>query len=126
MIRIYNAVVNGKHYRVEIEEEKLATTAVPERAVPSITPPQPQPPAIEMKTDVAATSGEVVRAPMPGTIFEITVNQGDIVSFGDTLLILEAMKMENEISSPVSGTVKAIHVKKGEPVNTGDVLVSLM
>jgi biotin carboxyl carrier protein len=60
---------------------------------------------------------------MPGTIFDIKVKEGDTVAAGDVVLVLEAMKMENEISAPVDGTVSQILVKTGESVNGGDVMI---
>ena len=62
---------------------------------------------------------------MPGTVLDIKVAEGDKVETGQVLLILEAMKMENEISAPAAGTVKAIHVSKGAAVNPGDVLITI-
>lgn len=70
-----------------------------------------------------AGEGTKVNAPMPGSIVEVSAINGQQVKEGDLLLILEAMKMENEITSPVSGTVAEIKVKKGDTVNSGDVLV---
>jgi biotin carboxyl carrier protein len=66
-----------------------------------------------------------VEAPMPGTVLDILVAPGDAVSEGDPLLILEAMKMENEIVAPQAGTVDAVLTEKGAAVNAGDALVSL-
>ncbi|NLP31416.1 MAG: biotin/lipoyl-binding protein, partial [Clostridiales bacterium] len=66
-----------------------------------------------------------VEAPMPGTILDILVKVGDVVEDGQVLLMLEAMKMENEIMAPQAGTVDSIQVAKGDSVNTGDVLISL-
>jgi biotin carboxyl carrier protein len=67
--------------------------------------------------------GQSVEAPMPGTILDIKVSEGDTVANGDVLLILEAMKMENEIMSPAAGKVVSINVNKGASVNSGDVLI---
>jgi len=70
-----------------------------------------------------AAGAEVVAAPMPGKILKVVTTVGAKVNNGDVLLILEAMKMENEIMASVSGTVKEIRTKEGDSVNTGDVLV---
>jgi len=64
-----------------------------------------------------------VTAPMPGSVIEVKVKEGDSVREGDTLLILEAMKMENEVTAPVSGIVKSIHVTSGATVNTGELIM---
>ena len=62
---------------------------------------------------------------MPGSIVDISVKQGDLIKEGDVLLVLEAMKMENEITAPRSGTVRAVHVKVGDNVDSGDLLVEI-
>lgn len=66
-----------------------------------------------------------VKAPMPGSIIELVVKEGDYVESGDVLIVLEAMKMENELTAPQSGTVVKILVSKGATVNSGDPLVVL-
>lgn len=66
-----------------------------------------------------------VNAPMPGNILDVRVKPGDSVKAGDTLLILEAMKMENEISAPQDGTIASVNVSKGDTVNSGDLLCSM-
>ncbi|NCC81066.1 MAG: biotin/lipoyl-binding protein, partial [Clostridia bacterium] len=71
---------------------------------------------------VAIADGETVEAPMPGKIFKIVKKVGDTVAEGDVVMILEAMKMENEITTGVAGTVKQIPVAEGQAVNPGDVL----
>ncbi|KGK89356.1 biotin/lipoyl-containing protein [Clostridium sp. HMP27] len=76
------------------------------------------------KEPITKTSmiSEVLKAPMPGTIIDIKVSQGDNIKKGGTLFILEAMKMENEITAPKDGIIKEIQVAKGTSVNTSDVL----
>jgi biotin carboxyl carrier protein len=75
---------------------------------------------------VAAPAGaEAIKAPMPGNIIDVKVSQGQAVKKGDVLVILEAMKMENEIMAPRDGVVASVNVTKGATVNTGDVLLSL-
>ena len=69
--------------------------------------------------------GTQVKCPMPGTILDVRVSVGDTIKEGDILMILEAMKMENEILAPVSGKVTAVQVSKGAAVNSGDLLAVL-
>lgn len=74
---------------------------------------------------VAAAGAVSVTAPMPGNILDVKVKAGDSVKAGDTLLILEAMKMENEISAPQDGTIASVNVRKGDVVNSGDLLITM-
>ncbi len=112
--------VNGVAYQVTVEENTGAAPVVP-AAAPAPAAAAPAPAAAP-----AAPAGAVtVTAPMPGNILDVKVKPGDKVKAGDTLLILEAMKMENEISAPQDGTVASVSAKKGDTVNSGDVLCSL-
>jgi biotin carboxyl carrier protein len=126
--------VNGNSYEVEVEE--VENSGVTERpAAPKKVSPAPQPvapktaPAPQPKTEkkeIAVSQGqEVVEAPMPGTILSVNVKEGDTVKSGDILLILEAMKMENEILAPRDGVVASIATSASDLVNTGDKLVVL-
>lgn len=125
--------VNGKSYEVEVEEvggsaQTIVSSPAPAApAQPKAAAPAPKAaPKAESKPAQAVPQGaEVVEAPMPGTILDIKVNQGDTVKKGQVLLILEAMKMENEIMAPRDGKVTAINTSKGSSVNVGDPLVSL-
>ncbi len=127
----YNITVNGTTYQVEVEETGSVSTPSAPRAQAA---PQaaPAPKAAPVATPVAAPAaapvaagGELIVAPMPGTIFDIPVVVGQAVKAGDNLIILEAMKMENEIVAPVDGTVKVIHTSKGTSVSSGDALITL-
>ena len=99
---------------------------------PAAPAPVAAPAAVPAAATVAAApvaapagSGEAVTAPMPGTILKVNVSAGQAVKSGDTLCVLEAMKMENEIKAPKDGTVNTVAVTKGASVNTGDALVYL-
>ena len=72
-----------------------------------------------------AGAGEQVKSPMPGNILSVNVNVGDTVAEGQVLMILEAMKMENEISAPQDGTIASVNVRKGDVVNSGDLLITM-
>ena len=107
---IYNVTINDKVYEVEVEKGKanlIKTTAV--QAAPA----------------AVAANATPVNAPMPGTILNVKVNVGDQVKEGDVVIILEAMKMENEICAPKSGTVAQVLTAKGSTVNTGDAMISI-
>lgn len=132
----YLITVNGNQYEVEVEE--VSNGATQERVVsqPKAQPkpapvaqsaaPKAAPKAQEEKKVVSVPEGaETVEAPMPGTILRIDVKEGDSVKAGQILVILEAMKMENEIVAPRDGKVAAILTNKGASVNTGDKLVSI-
>lgn len=125
--------VNGNSYEVEVEEIAGGESKRP--AEPSVSPTPvaapapkaaPAPAPKEEKKEVVVSDGqEIVEAPMPGNIWKIEVKEGDKVKAGDILLILEAMKMENEILAPRDGIVASINTTQGATVNTGDRLVVL-
>ncbi len=126
--------VNGNSYEVEVEEVvggavQRPSAPVAQAPVSAPTPaakPTPTPAPKEEKKEVVVSAGqEVVEAPMPGNIWKIEVKEGDKVKAGDILLILEAMKMENEILAPRDGIVASINTTQGATVNTGDKLVVL-
>ena len=112
--------VNGVAYNVTVEEGTGAPVAA---AAPVAAPAAaPAPPAAAPAGAAGAVS---VTAPMPGNILDVKVKAGDSVKAGDTLLILEAMKMENEISAPQDGTIASVNVRKGDVVNSGDLLITM-
>ena len=126
-MRKFNITVNGVAYEVEVEEvaagEASAPVAAAPKAAPKAAAPAAKPAAAPKAAPVA--NGTKVNAPMPGTILDVKVAQGQAVKKGDVLLILEAMKMENEILAPQDGTVAQVAVSKGASVNSGDALVVL-
>ncbi len=125
----YKVTLNNRTYEVEVEagqamlvDEYEAYTPAP-AAAPARAPAAPAAAPAEAAPSLAA--GEVVKSPMPGNILKINVTVGQKVGEGDALLILEAMKMENEVAAPRSGTVAQIIVSKGAVVETGAPLVVL-
>ena len=131
----YKVTVNGTAYDVLVEDmggaqAGYAPAAQPAPAAVAPAPATPQPAPAPVAAPIPAAAPEpagasVVEAPMPGKILKISVAVGASVSSGDVLLILEAMKMENEISAPAGGTVREIRAREGDSVNTGDVLIVL-
>ncbi len=138
----FNITVNGVSYDVTVEEVASAATA----AQPAVVAPAPvqkaapaaaaapastvaNAPAAEPAKPAATPAGKegsvVIKCPMPGTIMKVNVSVGDTVKKGDVLCVLEAMKMENDISAPGDGTVASVNVQKGASVQTDDVLVTL-
>lgn len=120
----YNITVNGNTYEVYVEEADVAATAAPVFSAPAAAPAAAPKPAAKPAANVAAGSAKAT-APMPGTILDVKVSVGQSVKKGDTLCVLEAMKMENDIPAPQDGVVASVNVQKGSTVAVGDVLVSL-
>lgn len=122
----YNITVNGKTYEVEVEEIGKSEQTAPIQVAPVTRPtaPAPKPSAPKAPSKPAAGSSDIT-APMPGTVLEIKVTQGQTVKNGDLVMILEAMKMENEIFAPADGTIEKIHINQGASVNSGDLLISI-
>lgn len=123
----YKVTLNNRTYEVEVEagqamlvDEYEAYTPAP---AASPAPVAAAPAAASVSAAPALAAGEVVKSPMPGNILKINVTVGQKVNEGDTLLVLEAMKMENEIAAPKAGTVAQIIVSKGAVVETGAPLV---
>lgn len=112
-MRKFHVNVNGTSYEVEVEE-------IAAGAAPAAAPVQAAAPAAAATVAAGATS---VTAPMPGNILDIKVKVGDTVDANTVVIMLEAMKMENEIYAGAAGKVTAINVTKGSTVNSGDVLV---
>lgn len=128
----YKITLNGKTYEVEVEAGKAMLldeyeAYAPAPAAPVAAAPVAAAPAAPAAAPAAVSlaSGEPVPAPMPGVILKVLVKQGDAVKEGDTLAILEAMKMENEIAAPKAGTVAQIVCNVGDKVDTGAALIVL-
>lgn len=117
----YVATLNGKKYEIEIERveeykplDRGVTVNAPAPILAKAAAPAP-----------ASAGGQSVDAPMPGKILDIKVKAGDAVSFGQCVVVMEAMKMETEIVAPAAGTVASVNVSVGDAVDTGAVLVTL-
>lgn len=109
----YRVTVNGTAYEIELEEIKAGEQKA--AAAPAPAPAVAPAPA-------AVSGGEQVTAPMPGNILDVKVKVGDSVKKGDVLIILEAMKMENEIMAGADGKIASVNVNKGDSVETGATL----
>ena len=127
----YKITLNGRTYEVEVEAGKAmlldeyeaiapsAPAAAPVAAAPVAAAPAAAAPAAPAVTG----AGDAVKAPMPGTILKVNVQNGQAVKEGDVLVVLEAMKMENEILAPKNGTITQVLVSKGSTVDTGAPMV---
>lgn len=122
----YVVTLNGKNYEVEVEETDAVITAVTDAApaapVAAAAPAAPAAALAPAAAPAAAADGQKVLSPMPGTILSVNVSVGSAVKAGEVILILEAMKMENEIVAPCDGTVKQLAVQKGSTVATDALL----
>lgn len=122
----YVVTLNGKNYEVEVEETDAVITAVTDAApaapVAAAAPATPTAAPAPAAAPAAAADGQKVLSPMPGTILSVNVSVGSAVKAGEVILILEAMKMENEIVAPCDGTVKQLAVQKGSTVATDALL----
>lgn len=130
----YKVTLNGRTYEVEVEAGKAMLLDEYEAIVPAAAPvaapaaapaPVAAPAAAPVPAAAAPVAGDAVTAPMPGNILKVNVTPGQAVKEGDVLVVLEAMKMENEILAPKACTVKQVLVSKGSTVDTGATLVVL-
>ena len=128
----YVVTVNGEKYEVEVERVGGGSSSLSRRPPERISRPvqaapvaAPKPVAPAPAAPAATGGAGTVVSPMPGTVLDVRVKEGDAVSVGQVVIILEAMKMETEIVSEVAGSVAAVRVKKGDAVDTDTVLVEV-
>ncbi len=122
----YKVTLNNRTYEVEVEAGKAMLVDEYEAYAPAPAAPAAPAPAAAAPAPAAPealAAGEAVNAPMPGNILKIEVKQGDTVKAGQLMVILEAMKMENEIVAPKAGTVAQVVAKVGDKVDTGAALI---
>lgn len=133
MKRKFKITIEGESYEVEVEEIEETRSKAPTSpakappVTPGKPPADPRPPSSSVTKPPPATvaAEEVVASPMPGTIVSIKVKTGDVVKAGDILLILESMKIENEIPAPRDGKIKQIFVAEGKYVRRREPLVAI-
>jgi glutaconyl-CoA decarboxylase len=135
----YNVTLNGKIYEVDVTESDAIVTGVSQVPFVAAVPAAPAAPVSAPVAEAApapvaeapaapaapapvAADGTQIKAPMPGSILAVKKNVGDAVKAGEVIVVLEAMKMENDIVAPCDGVVKSINAPKGTTVNTDDVL----
>lgn len=130
MLRKFKIAIDGKEYLVEMEEiggvpQAPVATAPAAPVVEAVPTPAPAPGEQAAPTVSTPAGSDAMPSPMPGTILKILVNIGDTVQENQPLMILEAMKMENEIVAGKAGIVTGIHVQQGDMVNPGEPLITI-
>ncbi|MFV0378458.1 MAG: acetyl-CoA carboxylase biotin carboxyl carrier protein [Mangrovibacterium sp.] len=117
--------INGTQYKVEVSKE-IKTTKTPKLVRQSAVPSTDSHPSVAKTSSPSAPKGGgIIKSPLPGVILEMYVKEGDVVKRGQKLLMLEAMKMENNIEADKEGKVISIHKQKGDSVMEGDVLITI-
>lgn len=119
-----SVTVNGTNYKVEVEGMTAKKVKTPKLVQTPTVPSTDAHPAVA-KTSSPSGGGTAVKSPLPGVILNLKVREGDAVKVGQTLLVLEAMKMENNIDSDKEGVVKSIKIRQGDSVLEGDILLTI-
>lgn len=128
MLRKFKISIDGKEYLVEMEEIGGVPAPVAQAPAAPVAAPVAAAPVAEEATPApapVAASADAQLSPMPGTILKVLVKEGDAVKANQPLMVLEAMKMENEIVATQDGTVAGIHVTLGQIINAGDALITI-
>ena len=120
-MRNYKVTVNGNTYEVSVEE----AGGVPE-VISAAPVSQPAPSPAPAEKPVAAAQGEEIMAPLPGTVVAVMVKTGEQVKLNQVLLVIETMKMENELVAPRDGTVTGVYAAKGDVLESGKVVITLV
>ena len=123
MLRKFKISIDGKEYLVEMEE--IGGVPAPVVQAPAVAPVAPVAEDASSAPAPVAASADAQLSPMPGTILKVLVKEGDAVKANQPLMVLEAMKMENEIVATQDGTIAGIHVILGQVVNAGDALITI-
>jgi glutaconyl-CoA decarboxylase len=128
---IYKVTLNGKIYEVEVEKGEAIIQAEYEAALPQATPapiatPVAAPAQAPTAAPVVTGGGEEVKSPFPGNVNAVKVTPGQAVKAGDVLVVIEAMKMENDITAPKAGKIGQVLVQKGSTVESGATLVTII
>lgn len=126
MLKKYRVTVNGQIYDVGVEEMGGTSVASPVVSASAPVAAVPAPSSAPAPVTGGTSSAGTVKAPMPGTVLSVKVSAGQLVKRGSVLLILEAMKMENEICALGDGTVTQVRVQAGTTVNTGDPMIDIV
>lgn len=121
----YTITVNGVAYDVTVEEGGAGSAAAPVRAAAPVAAPKAAPAPAAKPAAAAAAGGIEVKSSLPGKVYKVEAKVGQAVKAGDTIVVLEAMKMEVPVVAPEDGTVASINVGVGDAVESGDLLASL-
>lgn len=119
-----NVSVNGTSYDIDVEG-MITKTKTPKLVQTPVVPSTDAHPAVAKTASPASVSAGAIKSPLPGVILDLKVKEGDVIKVGQRLLVLEAMKMENNIDSDREGVVQSLKVRKGDSVLEGDVLLTI-